>query len=796
MINSSVTSITIGVTYLGSYYTLPSCVATATSLVTFSSDGLAIDDLSYIPSASLMYLVIGNSRFTSSGISGSGIDSTGALIWDDVWNLFPSLVSISIAASGLHGSLPSKLPPALYSFAAPTNQLSGTIPPAMLSSIVKSGNPPGSFIQIALANNQITGSIPESLFSGYNITARITFVFSLVSNQVSGSLPPNLFVPMKNASLGSLSFQLGTNNLTGSIPANFLPTGLLGSNAILVLDLSNNQLSGPLPATIIGSGTTLNMLNLLATGNQISGSLPPLFFSGLWGTGTASYPLTIDLSSNQLSGTIPATWISIGLSSSISFSSIELLLYSNQLIGTIPETLFYRTLGASVLSMRTSTDLYLQLYDNNLEGSLPSSPFQYMSPLTLLYFQVYDNPLLTGSIPTTLLTPVADTAGLIFDLHNTSIYGSPPSKCWASSSAVALIMSNMLLNGTIPSAWRGCSLARLDLSYNPYFAATIPDGILNTSSLTYFAASHTPLSGTLPTLPSSLLTLDLSDTDIEFCDSPAFPTLSSSFKCSLLETLACNCEASYTLCSTSCPGPQAPLAPFPNVPQYLIPEDPEPVTTPEEPPVTIPTTIPVSVDTPITSPVTSTCSDRTRPSADFTCINDLWTSNGTTSTIITIASGSGTVLIAGNLTMTTTLIFSGYGSTVLVNGSILNINSVIIELSPTDAKTLGSGKVLQILINSTLGGANGTDLSAVTVNSKVTSGCRKVKAEKVTFDNGKTLGAYLSVDSSGCKTWWIILVSVLVSLIVIVLIVLVLLTLFCKPFREKVRPYSARRPQL
>ena len=195
-------------------------------------------------------------------------------------------------------------------------------------------------------------------------------------------------------------------------------------------------------------------------------------------------------------------------------------------------------------------------------------------------------------------------------------------------------------------------------------------------------------------------------------------------------------------------------------------------------------------DTPTSgTPVAAGCPQNTRPSADFVCINGVWTAPSTVSTpTLNIPSGAGTVFVVGNLS-SPSVVIHGIGSTIVVNGSVGALTTITIEFDSNQASNLGGQKVLQILVN-TSGSSSPSDLSLVNVNTKVTSGCRKVKAEKVTFDGGKTLGAYMSVDSSGCNTWWIILVSVVVAVIVVAAVVLVLLAVFYKPFRLKIRPYS------
>lgn len=151
------------------------------------------------------------------------------------------------------------------------------------------------------------------------------------------------------------------------------------------------------------------------------------------------------------------------------------------------------------------------------------------------------------------------------------------------------------------------------------------------------------------------------------------------------------------------------------------------------------------------------------------------------------------MIVIGNLS-SSTITIEGTNSTIDIGGSAINLTHVTIELSPSETQQIQGKQILLPLIttNSSEGGST-INLGSISVSSRSTSGCRKPEAKRATLDGGNTLGAYLTVDSSGCNKWWIALVAVLVSVVIIVVIVIILLTVFYKPFRRWVRPFTNRR---
>ena len=732
------------------YFTLPACVADE-NLNAISASFLAIDDFSSFP-PSLTNLAISNSRYVY-GNNGF-LDADNGIIWSAVWTRFPSLNILQITSSHLYGTLPAALPSNLYHLVISATQISGTIPPAFLSSVLDSTNG----LTVSLASNQLSGSLPQGLFTGFRHLTSLSLDVS--NNQINGSIPPGLLAPLAGANLTTAFFKFYNNRLSGEVSDELIPQVLLAPFGSLTLDVGSNLLVGTIPPLLLSNVTSFGALEVLINKNPgIFGSLPERLLPSPWSVLSNNRSTIVAwFDMNNLSGTIPPELLSGGLTSNSTLMSINLDLNSNQLTGPIPETLLYSTSGGQPV---TISSLFLSVYlqKNLLEGPLPKTAFQFANPTASFQFAISENPNLTGTVPESLLAPIPDSCPIALYFGNTKLSGSPPSRC-SRLGLFSLNMVNTMLNGTLPSSWAECALYTIDISNNPNFSAAIPTGLFSSSTLSSFVATDTPLTGIISEVSTSVAILSLGGTNIEFCSAPESVMGSTAqVRSCALGARACECSASYSPCLVACL-PSPPLI---------------------SPPVIAP-------------PSSTSCPNITRPSAEFFCVNNVWTANSTNTTTLAIPSGAGSVIITGNLT-STSVVFHGVGSTVYVNGSVYNLTTITIEFDSSDVNGLGS-KVLQILIASNTDGSlntDGIDLNTVNVLTKVSSGCKKVKATKVLLDGGKTLGAYMSVDSSGCNTWWIVLVSVVVAVIVIAVVVVVLLAVFYQPFREKIRPYSAAR---
>ena len=772
-------------------FAVPDCLMNGPVITNVFLNFMAIDNVTYFPSSVTTFTASGSSfgAALSGSLAGTGFDSNGQVVWDDFWAALPNVASFNIMTSSLRGSLPAALPINMGVFTLSQTGITGPIPSTMLSSILSPASTINS-LTVNIYDCLLGGTIPGDLFEGFETSNLGSLVVQFQQTSLSGSIPPNLLQPLQGMRLGTFKLALNTNDLTGSLPDKFFPIAAIRSDCSFFWDVSFNGLTGTIPPTLFGNVTAFNSFEFHAQSNKLSGSLPNALFSNGWTALPVNNVFVLQLMSNELSGTIPERLLTGGLNDDASFITVSLFLTNNSFTGTVPSLLSYtappqspagkkRTsegadeladaalTGASTVCITVSFHLFIYFDLNQLTGPLPSDFFS-CAGLTSDSFQVvFDlstNPI-NGTIPASLFAPIPDlhaTSSMQVFLDTTLISGSPPAICFANT-VVSWYLSDTRLNGSIPATWGSCSgFSWIDLSLNPNLTGSIPAGLLTVPYLSFFAQG-TGLNGPIPTtIAPTLRTLSLSNTNIDFCSSvSSSPITSSTTTCSMRNTNACTCSSYYTRCDVDvpCASPRPPPTPIPSA---------SPVASPSPPP-----------------PPTG-CSPKTRPSLDFECVNGLWTAGSTNTSTLTIPSGAGTVLVTGNLT-STTIVIQGIGSTINVTGSVTNLTSVTVELTPQQIDALNSnGRTLQVLIT----GGNGSDLSSVAINTKATSGCKKVKAQKVLLDGGHTLGAYFSVDKSGCNTWWIILVSVIVAVVVVAAVVLVLLAVFYKPFRHAVRPYA------
>jgi predicted outer membrane repeat protein len=205
---------------------------------------------------------------------------------------------------------------------------------------------------------------------------------------------------------------------------------------------------------------------------------------------------------------------------------------------------------------------------------------------------------------------------------------------------------------------------------------------------------------------------------------------------------------------------------------------------------------PMCVD-PIPSSNSDTCSGLPPSIGSWECSNGQWTSVGSVSgDSVLIPSGSQTLVITGNLTVSGDVTFTGLGSTIVIEGGCASIDgSLQIELSEEDleqiSKESGSSRAVQLISQS----ANCSSLQSLVINAfKGEKSCRKIESASSREDNdGSTssLLAVFKVSSSGCNTKWIILGSVLGGVLLLVVIIILLVT-FNPRMKAFVRPFWGR----
>ena len=238
-------------------------------------------------------------------------------------------------------------------------------------------------------------------------------LLDLNDNRLMGSIPSSLGQLTRLAGL-----DLSRNQLTGTIPSSF------GNLIHLVtLEMSDNQLTGLIPTAL---GNLNQLLSLDCFQNSLQGTIPSTMFRNL----TQITAFLVD--DNQLSGSIPST---LGYMSQLTFLSLR----ANHFTGTIPTILGnLRRLGDLDLSSNRLTSsipstlgklykLYsLDLNSNQLTGKIPSVLGR-LPKLTDL--NLYENPKLSGTIPSSLCSTSEDTS-IRIDCDNENIVCSCCRDAW------------------------------------------------------------------------------------------------------------------------------------------------------------------------------------------------------------------------------------------------------------------------------------------------------------------------------------------------------------------------------
>lgn len=739
MLCSSLNNVgTIVISSTGGSQEIPACLNSANSLTGAAFTGLTIVDFARFPSSLTSFTAISCTFSPSS--SAIGFRPNGDIGWQAVFNYLPSLRSFYVSASILTGTLPTTLPSGMTSFVVTSSGLTGSIPSTLLEN--HASVPSLLQLMISLSFNSLNGTIPSSLFAPIAtkpVSSFITIEFD--HNKLSGTIPGAWLDPFASANASSFYLNLASNGLTGSLPAPFFPPNLISptsTQAILSLQLASNSLNGTIPPNLFDGFPTLLSLIFDATSNRLSGTLPSPLVNMAWASSQFSN-FNVLLGNNLLTGTIPSPFISSKFTDSTIFGGFSLQLYNNQLEGTIPPDLLNRN-GAFMVG----SPFMLVLANNRLEGEIPPTLLDtilYSTGSSSTYTFNVQNNLLSGSLPNSLLSTSAAQATI--SVSNNFFTGPLPAPCNAGP-LYAVDFSRNKLSGTISTNWGGCAFGTLDVSSNANLTGEIKASLLNDSYLRLFNASRTRLSGTLPAtrLKSALKIIDLSYSNLTFCSASSSlgTAIFADFvgNCYLDYTEACDCVAAYPKCSTAC-----------------------------------------------RATVSKSCLLSARPSIEFECIGGIWTAPTVTSPVLSIPSGGGTVKITGNVT-SSSIVFGGLGSIIIVEGCTTNLSTIVVELSPAEVEKLGNTKLNQTLIVLSSSGSACNSLSNVAISSSHKSdGCKKLKVDKVVSNDGTTLSGLFSIDSSGCNKWWIILVSVIAAIVFVALVVGIVLAACWSRIREE-----------
>jgi hypothetical protein len=170
----------------------------------------------------------------------------------------------------------------------------------------------------------------------------------------------------------------------------------------------------------------------------------------------------------------------------------------------------------------------------------------------------------------------------------------------------------------------------------------------------------------------------------------------------------------------------------------------------------------------------------------FNCVNGVLIAIGSiTEPNIVFQPNSGTVQVFGNLSVTTTITFNGFGTTLNVSGCADIPN---IEIDLTKEKTIPKTPVVLV----TQGSGCSNSLLDTQLTVKQLKSCKKTSAKNDVSSSSFQLSVLFSVDSSSCNTRWIILGSVLGAVLLIVVIIALVFSL--NPAAKAcIRPYVNRK---
>lgn len=354
---------------------------------------------------------------------------------------------------------------------------------------------------LTLANNQFT-ALPAPAPGEFKALTAVDLSYNMLGQSALPELEVGALPALE-------SLNLGYNMLRGKVPSSYgaalkrlVVLGLEGNQLdtldlgqqdypnLAALQIAHNQLSGKMPDVLLrkrlaladfrhnsltalpdtwwhnmprnGRGRVNNLLEVFASHNKISGSLPPLMSAE---GANGSFMLAADLSFNDLSGSIWASGKTLGAT-----RHGFLIASHNRLTGKLPPSLMHWFSGAVDLSHNMLSGsccpeawhqwdslrgLYLE--HNMLRGPLPSI---YSNWSALRVLDLASNPLNT-TVPSEFLgTNPRREFGQFVDGPYCEVY-----------------LNNCSLQGTLPSAWLNNLLIQgraLAIHDNPNLEGCLP----------------------------------------------------------------------------------------------------------------------------------------------------------------------------------------------------------------------------------------------------------------------------------------------------------------------------------
>ncbi|XP_070681427.1 probable LRR receptor-like serine/threonine-protein kinase At3g47570 isoform X1 [Malus domestica] len=323
------------------------------------------------------------------------------------------------------------------------------------------------------SNSNICNWVGVSCGAGHH---RVT-ALNLSHMGLAGVIPPHL---------GNLSFlvELGLENNSFHGP---LPQELSRLRRLKVINLGNNGFMGTIPSWF-GSFAKLQTIKLY--GNGFSGFIPAAIFN-------LSALETINLGRNQLSGSIPREIGNLTMVKGIYLDDNKFEELPNEMGSLVQlEELFVQsnalTASALVPVFNISSLTILNLYGNNMSGSLPNNICEHLSSIRIFNFSGNQ---LDGLIPSKLWQ-CKELREIL--LYSNNFRGSIPKSLGNLTYLTKIILGENHLTGTIPDEIGDLpQLEFLELLFNN-LSGVIPSKLFNLSTIRRIELSFNQLSGSLP----------------------------------------------------------------------------------------------------------------------------------------------------------------------------------------------------------------------------------------------------------------------------------------------------------
>ena len=382
--------------------------------------------------------------------------ATYTVPWTQFFATYPIITTLTMQNCSLSGSIMPRLPKTLTSLYLSQNSLTGSIPATMFENYAGTTS---TIITYSFASNQLSGTIPSGLLT--SIPAGANFYLYINSNNLTGTIPSDLFAFTKASTVTGVAINFGFNSLTGSLPANLwgFPTATTNSLARLSLTFtSNTGLSGTIPSKWLSqySFPAMTDMTFLISGCGLSGNL----HSGLVPASApllANYALTLTnnpMTGSITSGILPAV-LALPLNATVT-SKFTFTLTSARLTGALvlpspptsstnfPRIALYLTLNSlTAFSAEVNTSKYLTYLDVSSNRALRGYVDNlFSSTSSLMTYLNLGNTMISGTLPdmsqmkTSALVSITMTSTLV------EFCGNPNATAWAPTALTSCVLSN------------------------------------------------------------------------------------------------------------------------------------------------------------------------------------------------------------------------------------------------------------------------------------------------------------------------------------------------------------------